>query len=73
MTPAEAVDLVSKLGPLAKEYGIESLTLDGFTVKFRGGLMVVGKAEPAEGAKEPPKRFAGRTMEELAAGTAHLR
>lgn len=67
MTPGEVLELLSKLGPLAREHGMESVELPGLTVKFRHSppaALVPLKPKDTDPAKPRPS-FAGRSEEEI--------
>lgn len=75
MSPVEILELLAKLGPLAKEHGIASVEFDGGrevkAVHFRHASPYVAQPikpkEPSTDSPptEPRPRFAGRTAEEI--------
>lgn len=74
MSPDEACDLLKKLGPIAREHGIDALELEGLKVRFRPRFepTPVKVADDRPPAEKPPT-FAGRTQEELGPILAGMR
>lgn len=71
MTVTDVLDMLAKLGPLAREHGIESVEAEGVSVKFfrvPPQMVAVPLAKPK--SDEPPKprpTFAGRDADEIRA------
>lgn len=79
MTSVELLDFLAKLGPLAREHGIESVELEdtgpsNLDLRLKGAKfhrvpqmvpVPIGQKKPDEGPAKPPVRFGGRDAEEI--------
>lgn len=75
MTPDQVCELLCKLGPIAREQGIDALEVEGLKVRFRPRFDPPPPAKLAQDGPpaEKPVTFAGRTQEELGPILAGLR